>query len=156
MVEKRMLYVPSSDGIHTLSGVVYIPDGEIKGLFQAVHGMTDHIARYDRILSDMANHGWLSFGYDHLGHGQTAIDDSELGFISERNGDDLLAHDVKVFADAVKEEYGDHPYYLMGHSMGSFVVRMAVKKYTTPNKLIIMGTSGPNPIEIMPLKRKSL
>ena len=30
--------------------------------------------------------------------------------------------------------------------MGSFVVRMATQKYITPQKLIIMGTSGPNPI----------
>jgi alpha-beta hydrolase superfamily lysophospholipase len=54
--------------------------------------------------------------------------------------------DVKVFSDAVRAEYGDHPYYLMGHSMGSFVVRMSVYKYITPDKLIIMGTGGPNPI----------
>ena len=153
MVEKRMLYVPSSDGIHTLSGVVYIPNGEIKGLFQVVHGMTDHIARYDRILSDMANDGWLSFGYDHLGHGKTANDDSELGFIAKERGWDLLARDVKVFSDAVRTQFDKEnmPFCLMGHSMGSFVARLAVQKYVRPNSLIIMGTAGSNPAATMGL-----
>ena len=86
MIEKKVFCAPSSDGVHTLSGVVYLPDGEIRGLFQVVHGMTEHIARYDRFLSDMAAAGWISFGYDHLGHGRTASDDSELGYIAKRRG----------------------------------------------------------------------
>lgn len=138
--------VPSSNGKNHLAGKVYLPEGEIKGYFHVVHGMTEHIARYDSFMRIIAENGYITFGYDHLGHGYTAKDDSELGFIAERSGDDLLARDVKVFYDAMKAEYGDHPYYLMGHSMGSFVVRMAVYKYVTPTKLIIMGTGGPNPI----------
>ena len=143
VLDKKAL---SSNGKDMLSGKVYLPDGDVKGYFHVVHGMTEHIARYDSFMSLMAEQGYITFGYDHLGHGYTAKDDSELGFIAERNGDDLLAKDVKVFYDAMKEEYGDLPYYLMGHSMGSFIVRMATQYYVTPTKLIIMGTSGPNPI----------
>lgn len=141
--EKRVL---SSNGKNELVGKVYRPFGEIKGYFHVVHGMTEYIGRYDSFMRLLAENGYIAFGYDHLGHGNTAKDDSELGFIAERGGDDLLAHDVKMFADAMKAEYGEHPYFLMGHSMGSFIVRMATQKYITPDKLIIMGTSGPNPI----------
>ena len=57
-----------------------------------------------------------------------------------------MARDVKVFSDTVRSEYGnDLPYYLMGHSMGSFIVRLSAEKYVHPDKLIIMGTGGPNP-----------
>ena len=143
ILEKKVI---SSNNKNYLAGKVYLPEGDIKGYFHVVHGMTEHIGRYDKFMQVLADNGYITFGYDHLGHGYTANDDSELGFIAERNGDDLLAHDVKVFADAMKEEYGEHPYYLMGHSMGSFVVRMATQKYITPDKLIVMGTSGPNPI----------
>ena len=52
MVEKKIFCVPSNDGVHNLSGVVYLPSGEVKGLFHVVHGMTEHMARYDRFLSD--------------------------------------------------------------------------------------------------------
>ncbi len=142
---KKQFLVPSCDGVHTLSGVVYLPQGEIKGYFHVVHGMTEHIARYDKIMQDLCDLGYIAFGYDHLGHGHTAKDDSELGFIAHKNGDDLLCRDVRAFSDAVIKEYGNYPYYLMGHSMGSFVTRVAAQKYVKPQKYIIMGTGGPNP-----------
>ncbi len=145
---KKTFTVPSSDGIHTLSGVIDLPEGEAKGFFHIVHGMTEHIARYDRIMADLTNEGYICFGYDNLGHGHTAKDASELGYIADKNGDDLLARDVKVFSDAVMAEFGAKklPYYLMGHSMGSFITRMAVEKYVKPDRYIIMGTGGPNPV----------
>ncbi len=139
-------HVLSSDGVHTLKGVVYLPGGEAKGYFHIVHGMTEHIARYDRIMTDLTEAGYICFGYDHLGHGCTAADDSELGFIAHKNGDDLLCRDVKVFSDAVMAQYGKLPYFLMGHSMGSFITRLAAEKHVTPDKYIIMGTGGKNPL----------
>ena len=146
-MEKIKLCVPSSDGAHTLRGVVYLPSDKPKGIYQVVHGMTEHIERYDRFMCDIAEAGYICFGHDHLGHGYTASDDSELGFIAKKNGYDYLARDVKAFYDAVVSEYNAKslPYYLMGHSMGSFVVRLASVRYLTPNKLIVMGTGGANP-----------
>lgn len=150
MIEKREFTCPSSDGIHTLSGAIYLPSEEIKGYFQVVHGMTEHIERYDRFMRDMAEEGYLCFGYDHLGHGKTAKDDSELGYIAKKNGWDLLCRDVKAFSDAVFAEFPQkegnrNVYCLMGHSMGSFVVRLAAEKYVKPDRLIVMGTGGANP-----------
>ena len=138
----------SSDNIHNLAGVVYLPEGEAKGMFQVVHGMTEHIERYDRFMSDMASNGWICFGYDNLGHGHTANDDSELGYIAEKNGWELLAKDVKVFYDAVKAEFGreDMKYCLMGHSMGSFIVRLAAERFIKPDRLIVMGSGSANPL----------
>ena len=145
IIDKKVL---SSNNKTFLVGKVYLPKGEIKGYFHIVHGKTEHIARYDFFMRILAENGFIAFAYDHLGHGYTATNDSELGHIADYNGDDLLARDVKAFADAVREEYGVRPYYLMGHSMGSFVVRRSVQKYITPDKLIVMGTSGPLPISI--------
>ena len=147
-IEKKVL---SSDGKNYLAGKVYLPEGDIKGYFHIVHGKTEHIARYDQFMLTMAEHGYITFAYDHLGHGYTAKDDTELGFIAENNGDDILVHDVKIFADSVKNEYGNYPYYLLGHSMGSFIARIAAQKYIAPDKLIIMGTGGPMPIAIFGL-----
>ncbi len=138
----------SSDGIHTLQGVVYKPQGEIRGFFHTVHGMDDYMGRYVPIMEAMAEAGYLCFGYDHLGHGKTARNADELGYFAPREGYDLLCRDVKVFSDAVRAQFDPEralPYYLMGHSMGSFVTRLAVEKYVRPDKYIIMGTSGYNP-----------
>lgn len=143
--------VRSSDGEHELYGKVYCPEGEAKGFFQVVHGMAEHIDRYDAFMSRMADEGWICFGHNHLGHKGTVLCDGELGFIAPKQGKDLLVSDVNVYADAVIKEYGTRknisaPYVLMGHSMGSFVVRLAAERYKRPDKLIIMGTGGKNPL----------
>ncbi|MBR4799704.1 MAG: alpha/beta fold hydrolase [Clostridia bacterium] len=146
VIEKRVL---SSDGVHELAGKVYLPEGESRGLFQVVHGMTEHIGRYDGFMREIAQAGYTVFGYDHLGHGLTAEADGSFGFIAHKHGRDRLVEDVFVFSNAVAKEYGENlPRILMGHSMGSFIVRLAAADYAGKGlceKLIIMGTGGPNP-----------
>ncbi len=140
-------FAPSSDGIHSLAGVVYLPEGESRGYVQIVHGMTEHIARYDRLMRDLCAAGYLCFGYDHLGHGRTARSPEELGFFAHKGGAELVTRDVGVFAEAVMEKYGKgKPYCLLGHSMGSFITRLAVETEVHPDKYIIMGTGGKNPL----------
>ncbi len=143
IVQKQVL---SSDKKHHLKGIIYLPVANPKGLLHVVHGMTEHIGRYDKFMCEMAENGFICFGYDHLGHGQTASED-ERGFIASENGFERLCEDVKVFSDSVRAEFGNElPYYLLGHSMGSFIVRLAAVKYVKPDKLIVMGTGGPNPV----------
>lgn len=147
-VSKKEKKVLSSDGKHYLSGVVYVPDRDIKGFFQVVHGMTEYIGRYDKFMREVAAEGYICFGYDHLGHGNTAMGEEELGYIAKRQGWELLCRDVALFSDAIISEYSNGkelPFYLMGHSMGSFIVRIAAERFVTPTKLIAMGTGGPNP-----------
>jgi alpha-beta hydrolase superfamily lysophospholipase len=116
------------------------------GIVQVVHGMTDYIGRYESFLTSLAEKGYLAFGYDHLGHGTTVKDPSELGFVAPKNGWRYLVRDVGTFSDAVREEYGIHlPYYLLGHSMGSFIVRLAALEKVKPDKLILMATGDRNP-----------
>ena len=138
---------PSSDGVHDLRGRIYIPDHQPKGILHVLHGMTEHIGRYDPFMREMAAAGYLVCGYDHLGHGRTATDPSELGYVADRDGWKLWVADVRLFSQAVRAEYGTHiPYILMGHSMGSFIARMAAVTCVFPQKLILMGTGGPNPV----------
>ena len=156
-VKKLELKVLSNDGVHKLAGVVFLPTCQPVGFYQVVHGMTEYIGRYERFMTDMAERGWICFGHDHLGHGYTVNDAGELGFIAHEGGADLLQRDVQKVADAVIGHYTPAgqklPYVLMGHSMGSFVVRLAVeKKYVAPNRLIVMGTGGPNPVAGIGLK----
>ncbi len=147
-VIKTEYNVKSSDGIHTLAGHVYVPDNpdrEIKGMLHVVHGMCEHIGRYDEFMREIAERGYICFGYDNLGHGRT-VSDEELGYIARRDGYERLAEDVGIYGSAIRRDFGENkPYYLMGHSMGSFIVRYAAEKYVKPDKLIIMGTGGENP-----------
>ena len=144
--EIKTLEVKSTDNIHTLRGKIFIPNGEIKGLFHLVHGMTEYIDRYDHLFSFLAENGFVAFGYDHLGHGKTAENDDELGFIAHKDGWKYLVNDVVTFTRAVKKIYPDTPTVLMGHSMGSFIARLVAESYVAEyDKFIFCGTSGPNP-----------
>lgn len=142
VIDKEVL---SSDKKHQLKGKLYIPEGKAKGFFHVVHGMTEYIERYDGFMREMAEEGYITFGYDHLGHGMTA-DPSELGFIAHKNGWEMLVDDVFVFGNCIRKAMGENlPFILMGHSMGSFIVRLCAVKYNHYDKLIVMGTGGPNP-----------
>ena len=57
VLDKKVL---SSNGKNMLSGKVYLPDGDVKGYFHVVHGMTEHIARYDSFMSLMAEQGYIT------------------------------------------------------------------------------------------------
>ena len=92
-IRKLETQVLSSDGKHQLKGVVYLPEGEKKGLFHVVHGMTEYIGRYDGFMRKAAERGYVCFGYDHLGHGNTALE-GELGFIALKDGWEYLVKDV--------------------------------------------------------------
>ncbi len=142
VVDKNIL---SSDKKNTLSGVMYIPEGDIRGIFHLVHGMTEYIGRYEPLFSALASEGYLCVGFDNLGHGNTAkVED--LGFIASKNGWSYMVDDVKLFADSIKADYPNLPYILMGHSMGSFITRVAVSRYNDlADKYICCGTAGSNP-----------
>lgn len=135
----------SSDQKNTLSGIMYIPDGDIRGIFHLVHGMTEYIGRYTPLFESLASAGYLCVGFDNLGHGNTAREE-DLGFIASKNGWKYMVDDVRLFADSIKAEYPNLPYILMGHSMGSFITRIAVAKYRDlADKYICCGTAGKNP-----------
>lgn len=145
--EIKEMTVKSTDNIHTLVGRIYIPEGEVKGVLHIVHGMTEYIERYDPLMSALTDKGYVCFGFDNLGHGKTAKDDSELGFIAHTDGWKYLINDVGEFAKAVKKLYPDKDMCLMGHSMGSFIARLAAIHFEELYcKLIICGTSGKNPL----------
>ena len=146
-IKKEEFRVRSSDNDHELAGVIYLPQGDPKGIFQIVHGMTEHIGRYDRFMTFLANNGYIACGHDHLGHGKTARNKSEYGYFADKNGYQRVVDDVDIFGSAVREKFSkDLPYFLMGHSMGSFIARLTAAQYDHQDKLIIMGTGGPNPV----------
>lgn len=138
MTERR---IPSCDGIHQLYCRVHMPDGKPLGLIHVAHGMTEHISRYDGFMRKMAEEGFICYGYDHLGHGYTANDDSELGYLGSWK---LLVEDLQNVSRMMKSEYGSLPCYLIAHSMGSFIARCAASPRIW-KKVIFMGTGGPTP-----------
>lgn len=116
---------------------------EYKGVIQLVHGMEEHIGRYDEFASFLASNGFIVVGHDHLGHGKTSKTDDELGFFAYKDGWFSLAEDIHILQNKIKKEYPNLPYIIMGHSMGSLLTRTYLTLYNDNlNGAIITGTSG--------------
>lgn len=140
-------HIPSADGVHTLRGKVFIPTGEIRGIFQISHGMAEHIERYFDFMQYLAENGFVCAAHDHIGHGKTADSEDELGYFAKKDGDVIVYRDVIAFGESLKADFPEKPLILMGHSMGSFIARnAAIHAPSLYRALIIMGTGGPNPL----------
>ena len=67
MIQTFDLSYPSSDGIHSVHAREWVPEGAPRGMVQLVHGVAEHIGRYDQAARFLAAHGYVVCGEDHLG-----------------------------------------------------------------------------------------
>lgn len=103
-------------------------DAPCRGVLQLVHGMAEHIARYDRLARALCAAGYTVAGHSHLGHGEDARED-ELGFFGRRNGWDHLVEDVHAAHEMLLKRFPGQRFAILGHSMGSFVTREYLLRY---------------------------
>ena len=121
---KKEAYFLSSTGINKIRCNIWEDDAaEKKGVFQIAHGVSEHIDRYDEFARFLAENGYVVCGNDHLGHGKSAETEEDLGFFAEEDGDLRMVDDMHILTRIMKKRYPDLPYYLFGHSMGSFCAR---------------------------------
>lgn len=113
----------SNDNHTKIHGMRWIPQGEVKAVLQIVHGMSEHIGRYQEFAEYLNTCGILVVGHDHLGHGRSAASEEDYGYFAEENGDQILVRDIYRVCQITKRLYPDVPYLLFGHSMGSFLAR---------------------------------
>lgn len=133
----------SSDGQHNIMYSVFFPIGEVKGVVQIAHGMCEYADRYADFCRFLANEGFLVCANDHLGHGWSVNDDSELGWIASENGWQHMVSDMKILTEIIKKSYPDVPYFIFGHSMGSMLARAYMIKYSKGiDGAVFCGTSG--------------
>lgn len=125
---------PSWDGKSTIHAVVWQPsttdDTKPRGIVQLIHGMSEHIERYDAFARFLATQGFIVCGHDHIGHGHSVSSRDELGHMPPENGADVLVEDVDTLRYVVSHAFGsDLPYFIFGHSMGSFTLRVYLTRH---------------------------
>ena len=94
MIRTTHFRYPSARDGCSIHAQEWAPEGPPRGIVQLVHGISEHIGRYDETARFLAEHGLLVCGGDHLGHGQTAADGS-YGFFAPENVRTLAARDVR-------------------------------------------------------------
>lgn len=141
----------SSNGVNRIQYYVYYPKGKApketpRAIVQISHGMCEFMERYEGFSEFLTQNGMLVCGNDHLGHGSSVDSPEEFGFFGEKDGWKYMVNDLHRLTVIMKEKYPCVPYFLLGHSMGSFLVRAYLSRYSHElSGALIVGTSGTNP-----------
>lgn len=160
---RKDYYFPSSDGVTRIHGAEWIPEGEVRAVLQICHGMTEYILRYDHFARFLNQHGIYVTGHDHLGHGESVSVETGLmesapvtheagqrhGYFHHPDGNECLIRDIHRVRCITRKKYPGLPYFVLGHSMGSFLVRQYMMLHGGGIKgVIIMGTGSPAPVPV--------
>ncbi len=143
-------HILSSDNTHYLHHHFFESankDTDVKATLLIVHGMAEHSGRYADFAQFLADNGIAVATYDQLGHGQTVKTAADLGFFGDEHPVQSLLKDVIVMADSLKVRHPNVPHFVMGHSMGSFIIRNVLKHHAHNfTGAILMGTADANPL----------
>lgn len=138
---KSEFYYPSEDQKTQIHAIEWTPDGEVKAVLQLCHGMTEYMNRYHDFAQYLSKQGYYVVGNDHLGHGKSVSSETEYGFFDEKHGNEYVLGDMHSLRVKTAFKYPEIPFFLLGHSMGSFLVRQYIQKYGQDlSGVIIMGT----------------
>ena len=126
----------SHDGTSTIKGLVWEPERTRgsrriapRGVIQIVHGMVEHVGRYDEFARFLVEQGFVVCAADHIGHGKSVASADELGCLPV-DGKETLIEDVHELRKTVTARYSRQtPYIMFGHSMGSFVTRAYLARH---------------------------
>ena len=123
MVKGRHFTYTSSDKQTQIHAIEWVPEGEIRGILQIVHGMQEYIDRYEEFAQWMCERGYLVVGNDHLGHGRSIRSKDGYGYFAPRLPERALLTDMRELHQQMHARYPSLPYIMLGHSMGSFLAR---------------------------------
>ncbi|GAB93584.1 alpha/beta fold hydrolase [Gordonia rhizosphera] len=91
---------------------------------ELVHGMGEHVLRYQHVADALTDAGFVVYGYDQRGHGAT-IGGAEPGQVGAE-GWAALVSDIGEFARLIRTEHPGLRIGLIAHSMGSFASQQAL------------------------------
>lgn len=152
MSEKQVYQFPSADGVSTIHGVKWTPEQKPVAVLQITHGMVEYIERYTAFAEFLTEKGFVVTGHDHIAHGESVASEEEWGIVHVKHPSDVMIEDICTNYKRTKKDYPDIPYFILGHSMGSYMLRKCLcekaKEMDGLSGAIIMGTGTEAPMTI--------
>lgn len=132
----------SKDGKTMVQAVRWSPDnGEYHSVLQIVHGMVEYKERYEPFAEFLTKNGFLVVAHDHLGHGESVLSQEDWGYMAQEHPSDTLVGDIHSLRCIIQNDNKEKPYFILGHSMGSYMLRKYLAKYGKGlDGAIVMGT----------------
>ena len=150
MIKNEFTFL-SSDQKTNIHAITCLPkDNKFTRVFQIIHGMCEYIERYLPFIEYLTTKGFAVVGHDQLGHGQSINSEEDLGYVGEPDPNDLLIKDIHILRSITQKKYPDLPYFMCGHSMGSYLLRQYICIYSKGLAgIIILGTGYMSPCETL-------
>ena len=147
---KRNKMIQSTETGATINVVTFEPDDKdnIKGIIQVVHGMTEYIERYTEFAEYFTEKGYVVIGNDIIGHGRNTHKDSKDIHMNDWFN---AVSDIKLVCNIATEKYPNKPIFILGFSLGSFLVR-SLNDLSDYAGQVLIGT-GYQPTFILKLLR---
>lgn len=147
MTVHNEFFFESSDKKTAIHAEEWIPEGEIRAVLQISHGVSEYVGRYAPFAKFLNENGIAVIGNDHIGHGKSVAEGETRIYFGKENGWKNVVDDVARLRAIGKEKFVGVPYFIMGHSMGSFITRTYLIRYPGDvDGAIIMGTGQQSPL----------
>lgn len=144
MAKEEVFSFQSNDGKTKIHAIRWIPeDGNFRAILQITHGMIEYIERYRPFAEYLTGQGFLVVGHDHLGHGESVASQGDWGYMADGSPSDVLVADMHSLRTLTEKEHSGVPYFMLGHSMGSYMLRKYLALHGEGLAgAIIMGTGA--------------
>jgi alpha-beta hydrolase superfamily lysophospholipase len=142
------LHTLGAKGSHEIRLRIWQPDGEIAGIIQLLHGLGEHVNRYERFAKAANLHGIAVCAHDHRGHGGHG---GIAGYFAAKDGWNLVVEDAHVVHEHIREQFPEMPIVMLGHSMGSYVAQGFAMHYGPKlSGLLLSGSMWPQRAKLLP------
>lgn len=148
-MKKSELFFPSKDKKTNIHMVIWEPDNEVLGVIEVVHGVTEHIMRYEEMAYYFTNRNVAVVGIDLLGHGLSTNNGNKVMYFGKKGSWDYVVDDVERCLVHAKELHPNIPILMLGFSLGSFLVRThMIKNPGFVDGVVLVGTGYNSNLEI--------
>ena len=128
------------NGLHT---VIWQPEQNVKAILQITHGMTEHMGRYETLAAELCSQGIAVAGFDLRGHGRNPGDPQIASFGA--NGWETTIEDMRLFFKELRSRFPKTSHYMLGFSLGSFLLREYLGKYPDDVAGALIAGTGHQP-----------
>ena len=143
-------YQPSSGGITLLHVNQWTPVSRpVRGVVQIAHGVSEYGGRYAPFARFLCANGFAVVAHDHLGHGLSGTEGQPRIYFGKKDGWAHVVDDLDALQRRTAQVFPGIPYFLFGHSMGSFITRTYLIRY--PGQVrgaVLCGTGHQSPLLI--------
>ena len=151
MVQKQEYFLNSIYSRTQLHIIRWEPaEKEIVGVVQLVHGINEYAERYEEFARFLCSQGFAVVAHDHKGHGLSISEDEPRLYFGPKGSWWKIVEDIEVVRKDTVTSYGNRPYFIFGHSMGSFLLRSYLINHQADiDGCILCGTGCPCSISII-------